>query len=175
MQKGSSGLLVIIFIALLVILPVSTWVVIKSTAKDGSVQGASTVDSSSTSPGFSVNVVAKSSGWDLEEYVCKTLDECSNSPESGMRWATISGGQTALHKVDVLYTSELDSYSYMKVLVKSGWGTSLKTFKISEAGSVPGSKKQTLKDGQVNYDVLLLPLDKVKTAFYTSATFSDNL
>lgn len=173
MQKGSSGLLVTILIAFLVALPITFWVVSKSLSEDASVKGAATIEEQNAKPGFLVNIVANSGGWELVEYVCTSLDQCTSSATSGSRWASVGGGQTAGHQVVVDYSGDLESYTYMKLLVKSGWGDSLKSFKISDAGAVPNSKTYTLKSDTATYDVVIFPLIAVKDVFYTSATFSD--
>ncbi len=177
MQKGTSGLLVIILIAFLISLPATIWVISKSLIKASNVKGAATVEEQFSKPGFSVNIVSKSlgGGWDLVEYVCRTLDECTSSATSGLRWASVGGGggDDAAHKVVVVYSPDLADYSHIKLIVKSGWGDSLKPLKVVTIGDVPGVKQQSLTSDGITYDVVVFPLTNVKDNFYTAATFSE--
>ena len=174
-ERGVSALVLLILVFGLITVPAYIWHSGNSSKnlQNKDVQGASVVGGLSTKPGFSVSVKSSSSTWDLLEYLCVSVDECTNTLNSGRRLGTVSGGKTDLHEVVVEYSPEWDSYDYVKYFVKSGWYASGDVFEITDIGNVPGSAKYEISEDGSLYDVVLTPVSSVQDNFYTSATFSD--
>lgn len=174
-QRGYSAPVIIIIALLLLALPVFYFVRDNNLSPFSSrnIQGASSVGNINSYPGFNVSIVSDSETWDLVEYLCKDLKECTLSLTSGRRLGTVSGGKTDLHEVVVGYTPKWDNYSYVKYFVRSGWYSQNKMFKVVDLGDAPGSEVRTISDGAVSYEVVIMPTKNLKNNFYSSAIFSD--
>lgn len=174
-QRGYSAPVIIIIALLLLAVPVFYFTRTKNLSLFSSVdvQGASSVGNINAQPGFSVSIISDSETWDLVEYLCKDLKECTASLTSGRRLGTVSGGKTDLHEVVVTSASEWDSYDYVKYFVRSGWYSQNKMFRVANLGDVPGSQVRTISDGAVSYEVVISPTKDLRNNFYSSAVFSD--
>lgn len=171
-QKGFAVPLMLIVV--LLILAVPAYYIISSLPTSSSdIRGASSEGNINDRPGFSVSITSTSSTWDLVEYLCGSLDECTTSLTSGRRWGTVSGGQTDLHDVVVEYSDEWSNYEYIKYFVRSGWYAQGKDFNVVSAGNVPNSDVFKVSDGNESYDVVVAPVSVLSNGFYSSAHFSD--
>lgn len=168
MQKGYARPLLLIVLPLIIALSLTYKVVssrINST-KSENVMGTSTVNEK---PGFSVRVVSPDGTWELIQYVCTTLEECTSDLTSGKRVGSVGGGATALQELFVPAAPEWKDYKYIKYFVKPGWSSAQRTFKISELGTFTGSVKKTFTE----IDVVIAPVENVLATSQKSATFSD--
>jgi hypothetical protein len=174
MPKGFSSTLILIIIALLLVLPIALWVSfnkISSSLSKESVKGAS----SSTiyaKPGFSVKVVSKGGGWDLFQYLCKTIEECEISVDSGKRGGTVSGGSVDSKEIIIGFDPSWSEYKYIKYYVKPSWSNDaavLRKFNVTDLGSYPDSISKEM--GGINF--VISPLTDIQSKFQKSATFSD--
>src|SRR3990167_475101 len=170
MQKGLSMPLVLI-IVLLLALPVGYFIYAKNTQSDN-VKGTSV--EAARKPGFGVEIISVGGTWDLVEYLCTSMDECTKSALSGKRWGSVSGGTTQSHEVVVQANSEWKNYEYIKYLVRPGWSSVDRTFKVLDEGTIRGSVVKILKDGLSSYETVITPISEVISSYQNSATFSDN-
>ncbi len=175
-QEGFAVPLVLIIAAFILAIPAYYWVSSNSlnVSPSKEIQGASTVNTTSAKPGFSVTVTSNAETWDLIEYLCEDRSECVSSLEAGKRWGTVSGGQADLHEVFVEYSPEWEGYDYIKYYVKPGWFATDSQFVVVDKGEVPGTEVVSLGDGaSTTYKVVLTPVTRISGEFYTSAQFSD--
>lgn len=175
-MKGYSVPILLIVMSLLVALPVLFWVASNNfnfaQSADGSVKGTSTSQLSSK-PGLGITVTSEGGTWDLVEYACKTLDECNVSLSSGKRLGTVSGGIVENYQVTLLSSTDWDEYSFLKYYVRSAWGTGARGYKVLNAGNLQDSKIYNMTSDDVNYEVVVSPLETAKKVFVKSAAFSD--
>jgi hypothetical protein len=118
-------------------------------------------------------VVSGVGTWDLVEYLCESLDECTDSAYSGKRWGTLSGGSSTGHEVVVEATKEWEDYEYIKYFVRPGWASDSVVFDVVDMGDLPESQVYTLSDGISSYNVVVSPISEVISKYSKSATFSD--
>lgn len=178
-QKGFSAPILIIFVLLLLIIPVYYFMgnsKLQNKNQTPDIKGTSSDGTLFTTPGFSVSVVSNSETWDLIEFLCKDLQSCTTSLNSGNRLGTVSGGQTDLHEVVVSYTKDWSDYEYIKFYVRPGtFNQDISTnFKVLSLGDIPNSQVSTISDGITEYEVIIAPVKPLSQAFYTSGVFSDN-
>jgi len=133
------------------------------------VKGVSTANNAPENPGFSVCVTSEFGNWDLVEYLCESLAECKTSLDSGEKWATVSGGETENHQIFVESESSWEEYVYMKVFVRSGWGSQDRKFVMDATGDVLGSNEVTLEETKI----LIFPVSSVIKDYAPAASFSD--
>lgn len=164
----------ILLIAALLIGVMSYWLYSNTLnfSSSSNVKGIS-VRNVSAQPGFAVTINASNSGWDLVEYICRTLDECLLSLTSGKRVGLASGGISPNHEVVVNYSKSWEGYSHIKYFVRPARSDSNKPFKVTDVGRYPDSDLYTLSDNGETYDVMIAPLNNLSASFYKSATFSD--
>jgi hypothetical protein len=175
MQKGYSVPLIIILVLGLLAVPAYYWTTTNSVnfSSSKTVKGISTTGNIYASPGFSVSVTSNAETWDLVEYLCKTLEDCTSSLNSGSRWGTISGGKTDLHEVVVESSQDWDDYKYIKYYVRSGWFSKDKGFDVVSIGDMSGSKVHKIVEGGTEYQVVITPVSDLMYSFHKSAHFSD--
>lgn len=167
MNKGFS-LPIVIIVALFISLPVIYFLSI-SKPQQQTVKGVSSVKNS----GFSIQIKSTNGTWDLLEFLCNDMDECTQSLTSGKRVETISGGITDSYEVFLEPSSDWDNYEFIKIYAKPGWGSSARTFSVVDKGVVPGTIVQTFTEDDVEQPFIIIPLDPVKSEFYTSANLAD--
>lgn len=119
--------------------------------------------------GFSVLVKSDGPTWDFYEYLCKSLEECKSSPESGYQLPLISGGQTEGHEIIVEPNADWNGYSHIKYYVKSGWGQGAGNFGLSSKVAIGGAQIGDF-DGMT---YVVLPISSVRSGFDTSTVFSN--
>ena len=136
----------------------------------GNVQGTKT---QANKKGIVLKITSNYGTWDMTKYFCKTKDECLTSLFSGKIIDTTSGGVVEGSHVTVDYSPEWTNYEFIKVFVKSGWGSSTRTFKVSAMGAVPDVTVEKVTYGGVSYNVVLIPLSSVNGVLLEVASFSD--
>ena len=161
----------LIVVLVLVALPVAF--LLYTSALGGRIMGATSTSQTNSKSGFSIEVSSKSDSWDLVEYLCKTLDECLNSTDSGTRWGFISGDSSVVHEIVVESSPEWVDYEFMKIYVVSSNPASRGSFPVTSVGNVPGSKVYEITDVDGVFHALILPVAQLRSAFYKSATFSE--
>jgi hypothetical protein len=177
MQKGFSVPILLVGLTLLVSLPLIIWVSanslnLYSTPVDtAQVKGAST--DVKPKPGFSVYVTSVNGTWDLGFYVCKTLEECTDSATSGKKISTVSGGEVSNHVVNFVYNSDWADYAYAKYFVKPSWGSIFRTFKVADLGEISSSKSYEVSADGSNFNAVVFSLDTVRSAHVAGGSFTD--
>jgi hypothetical protein len=144
---------------------------IRSWFTDDSVKGVTT-RVPDRGPGLSVTITSSNS-WDLVQYLCTSLEECSGSAMSGKRWATLSGGHAESQEVVINTSFGWEEYQYLKFYVKSGWSSELRGFNVLDQGYIEGTTLKTFENGSGNLDVVIVPLSEIRNKFVRSAVFSD--
>lgn len=168
-MKKTSLLPLVIVIATFLIIPIAFWF-LTSKNTDGNIQGAKT---KSGSAGVVIDIKSSQGTWDLNEYLCKNIDECLESLFSGKPLETISGGVVGDKFITIKYVSEWDSYEFLKIFVKPGWGSTIRKFNASLSNDVSGAYIERFIYGGSDYDVVLVPIKDIKDTLLEIATFSD--
>jgi hypothetical protein len=127
---------------------------------------------------LSVRVKSPNSSWDLQQYLCKHKDDCQTSLESGKRYATVSGGKTQNQLVIINRIENVEDYKYLKVFVKPSWGSNSSGYTVTSSNSlsVLSAEKLTVEENNLNYEILLIPLDSFSNITETleSIEFKEN-
>lgn len=160
MRKGYSAPFILLFIFLFTLVPVTYWL-INNNSTDANVKGtATTKDTSGT---LLINVSSTEGVWDLVEYLCVDMEECSEAPNSGAKIETISGGVASEHEILISYQDSWESFRYLKIVAKPGWGSKTRAFyaTLSEESRSRGSTILYFEDSEVK-NALIIPLEAFK-------------
>jgi len=168
MRRGSVWLLLLIIIVFITI-PAAYWFFGYKNSQE-SIKGAKT---SGSQTGFYVTVNSNLETWDLNSYLCKTKDDCLGSLTSGYKLDTFSGGRVSGHQINFSYNPGWEQYQYLKLFVKSGWGSQTKSFVVAEGGNITGTVVDQVNDDGYKQDVVLIPINSIKDSFQKSAVFSN--
>ena len=168
MKKSSSLPLVIIVLTFLVI-PVAFWFFTFREQNDD-IRGVGTRGGAS---GVIVRVNSNYGTWDMSKYLCPTREECSESLVSGKILETTSGGGIDEQFVIVRYTQDWESYEYLKVFIKPGWGSPERVFNVSLLGNIKDSFiDEFTYEGEV-YKAVIIPIQSIGETLSEVAIFSD--
>ena len=137
-----------------------------------SVKGIST-SSKPVSAGISITLTSENGGWDMQQYVCSTKEECAKSLTGGKRWQVLSGGATGSHDVTVSPSSEWKEGSYLKFFVKPAWGSFSRSFSVKTDTPYSDVSMVTLSDQSGEYSAVLIPSRYVSEASGVHVIFSD--
>ncbi len=140
-----------------------------SLSKKQEVLGATQAPPVVARKGFSVLVKSDGPTWDFYEFLCKSLEECRQSPEAGYQLPLISGGQTEGHEIIVEPNSNWSGYSHIKYYVKGGWGQGSPIFRLVTPTGINGTEVGDF-DGMT---FVILPISSVKQGFDASAVISN--
>lgn len=167
MRKGFSALFVVIMVFFIAAPFVFYFVV--SREKTG-VKGASS--SAPIKEGFSVTLNSAQGTWDLYEYGCSTLEECSGSLFSGKKLSIISGGKISNHTIGFSKSLLSEDSQFIKLFVKPGWGSMQRNFKLSP------DAEQFVKAVDFNYEgavikALIVTRGAFDSGYFSAGTFSD--
>lgn len=159
MRSGFSVPIILIVILLFVLTPLGYYYfVIKS--DNTNIKGTSDYRGST---GVLVFVNSQNSTWDMFEYLCKSMSECTTSLDSGTFFAKVSGNVTEDHEVFVEYSDKWSEYSYLKIYVQSGWGSINRAY-------TPTAQNLASVDG----DVMYIPLQQgEKNNLIIAGSFTD--
>lgn len=136
------------------------------------VKGANITSDNYSKPGFSINIIS-SGTWNLQEYLCKTLEECNKSLTSGKNIGSISGAKTDdVKEIRIVSTAEWGEYQYIKYFVRS-WNSGLQNFRVLDLGSLNGSMKKVFSDEKYATEAVISPITDILNTFQHSATFTD--
>ncbi len=168
-MKKTSLLPLVIIVATFLIIPIAFWFY-SSKDSEGNIQGAKT---KSDTPGIIVKIKSNNGTWDLNKYLCVNKEECLESLISGRSLETTSGGIVEGKYITIKYTSDWDSYEYLKVFVKPGWGSTIRKFNASLVSSVSGVYIESFTYGGLDYDVVLVPIKSIENTLLEVSEFSD--
>lgn len=171
MLKQSKGLslILVLVIVLFISVPALFWFLSSRSSKTD-VRGVSSIADIN---GVVVYVSSKSSTWELNGYACETKDDCLSSLTSGVKVNSISGGVSNKYEVILNNLSDWDNYSYLKLYVKSGWGSSLRVFNVSVSGEISSASIESVSDGNYSYDVAIIPLEAIRSGSFSVVSFSN--
>lgn len=168
MKRGSIWPLLLILTAFLLI-PAGYWY-FGYRASQNNIKGAKTSDIQN---GLFATINSSNGTWDLNSYLCKTRLECLESAASGVKLNTQSGGKVSGYEVNIVYQPQWDDFSYLKLFVKSGWGTQGRLFQVTDKGVVTGTSVEKIGSDASQQQVVLIPIKELKNGFYKGAEFSD--
>jgi hypothetical protein len=123
--------------------------------------------------GVLVRVDSNYGNWDMVQYLCKDKETCATSLISGKGLDTTSGGQVKNRDVAIEYTLDWKDFQYLKIYVRSGWGSQVREFNVSRIGSVPGMTVEKMTYGGSEYNVVFVPLDIIGQNLLPTVRFSD--
>lgn len=170
-SKGFSVPIVVIFVAIFLAVPLVYLFLSKNSSNNVDVKGASAqVEVTKTGLGI---FITSGGTWDLFEYLCKDLDECSKDLMSGNRWGTVSGGAVQDFRVSVPSDSDWGSSKYLKIFVREGWGSMQRSFDLKLINSEEGISEKPFTYSGSEYKVILIELEKIKNKAIDIATYSD--
>ena len=109
--------------------------------------------------GFNV-VVNANSTWDFNEYLCESVEDCLESPISGFKYASVSGGPTQDHDVVVPYADSWNGFEYLKIYVSPSFGLDSIGFAAEEVAKSNGVSFHVMEDSNKT-QVLLIPTDLI--------------
>jgi len=168
-MKKSSFIPLVFIVSLFLIVPVSFWMLTSKPSNDN-VRGATI---KSDVKGILVKVDSNYGNWDMSKYLCKSIDDCSSSLVSGKGLDTTSGGTIKDRDIAIEYTSDWADYSYLKIYVRSGWGSQVRDFKVTKLGNVSGMVIQNMTYGGSDYSVVLIPITNLGKSLLPTVRFSD--
>lgn len=168
-NRGFTVPIVVLLTLLFLLLPVIFLYTFNS-SPESSVKGASAKTPSNS---LSVKITSPNGSWDLQQYLCKDKKDCQSELLSGKRTSTVSGGKTSGQFVLVNQPDKVEDYKYLKIFVQSSWGSKTSAFKLINANvlTTMSAEKVGLKENNVNYDVVLIPL----SVFSTSDTYQESI
>jgi hypothetical protein len=150
-------------------LPVGFWFLTSQYSKDN-VRGITT---KSSSKGIIIQVDSNFGTWELNKYLCKTMDECLLSLTSGKALETIGGGDVVNKDLIIEYSPDWNDYTLLKVYVKSGWGSQSRDFSASLISSNFDFSIKKINSNNTTYDVVILPVESVSSGLLKVARFTD--
>jgi hypothetical protein len=168
MKRGSVWPLLLIITVFLTI-PLGYWY-FGYRASQNDIKGAKTTGIMN---GLFIIVDSNNGTWDLNSYLCKTKSECLESSTSGIKLDTKSGGKVAGYEVNIVYQDQWNDYSFLKLFVKSGWGTQARPFRVLDRGVVTGTSVEKINSDNFQQSVVLVPVKELVNGFYKGAEFSD--
>jgi len=174
MPKGFALPFVIIFIVLFLSLPIGFYFYfVKGVSSDtGFVKGISS--DLSSKPGVNIIISSKGGTWDLHQFLCDDKSACLKSLTIGKPWGIVSGGVTQSYFFNIDPSQNWGSgFKYMKLFVKSSWGSMIRVFDVSSTSSPELFENVVINSEGVDYNVILIPLENIKTDSSIMLEFSD--
>jgi len=168
-MKKSSLLPIAFIVSTFLVLPIAFWF-LNSKNTDGVVGGAKT---KSDSKGIIVKVSSNYGTWEMSKYLCKTKEECLSSLISGKSLDITGGGIVEDQDVSILYTSDWDDYSYLKIFIKPAWGSQARQFIASYPQGFSSVLVDTISSEGSEINVILVPLDRLNDTSVEVAKFTD--
>jgi hypothetical protein len=176
MKKGFTAWYVIMFLILFISLPLLLWHAIfkENAVTRPIVKGASSVNSSRN--GVEINVVSLMGSFDLYQFVCPSKEECEKELLGGKKYAVVSGGKSdeAGKSIFVENSDLLDEFEYMKIFVRSGWGSASTPYSIKSIQSVEGAYITDISDSGSKYSAVVFPLKTLSEGRSGPINFSDD-
>lgn len=112
--------------------------------------------------GLTLRVSSKGGTWDLYQFLCDEHDACLKTLNIGKQWGVYSGGVTNNHEINVSPKQSWDpKFKYLKVYVRSGWGSMLRDFNSTVLNDSNKIELQTVVSDGVNYKVILVPIENI--------------
>lgn len=171
MSKGSVMFVLVVFVSIFLLIPLGFFIFSKDT-NSADVKGAKISNVQSTFSGIRVEI-ASSGTWDLYQYLCVDREECIEGLDSGTAWGKVSGGSVKNYAVEIKSDYKWKNYSYLKLYVRSGWGSTSGLFNIISVDSALNAVSENIIYKGVQYSVLLIPIEGVLDNFGGSVSFSD--
>ena len=173
MNKILRQLYIISFISIFLLSPVLFYLYQKNYVNiNADVKGIST--SLPSEDGTYINVVSKFGNWDLYKYLCKDLDNCISLENNGEYWGIVSGGDTTGYVYKIDSTKVIDEeYKYIKVFVKSSWGSLLRVFEPTIISNNKQIKSYSIVNESQEYNVVIIPIESIDNTTSNIIQFSD--
>lgn len=166
-MRKNPPLPLIIIISAFIIIPVVFWVFTFGDEPED-VRGVTTEGT-----GVLINILSKNGAWDMPKFLCEDISTCRESLTSGKPLEKTSGGGIEEQSIIIRSSKDWDSYEYLKVYVKPGWGTVERFFSTSMTDAVKGAVVESFDYDGNNYEAVIVPTDLLRSEFVDSITFSD--
>lgn len=168
MRKGLSLPLLLIVVSFLLV-PLLYWFFVYRTSQPN-IKGAKITGQNK---GALVVVNSKNGTWELNSYLCENKDSCLSSLTAGSKLDTRNGGSTNSYQVPFNFEDGWLSYGFLKLYIRSGWGSQDRLFKATNSGQIEGLVIEQVSLGESDYNVVLIPTSDLSTGFYKGVEFSD--
>ncbi len=130
-------------------------------------------DLSQKSSGVTIYITSKNTSWDLFQYLCKDMEECTKSADSGKRISKTSGDVVDLKNIYISPDANWNNYSYLKLYVRSSYDVISDGFEVVSYGNVPDTDVLELTLGSSKQKAVILPIISILETYYQSASFSN--
>jgi hypothetical protein len=173
-NKGIALPFVILIVMLFILTPVLYSLFVNKSSTTEEVMGASRLGVQDHDDGVGLYINSKYGTWDLLEYLCKDKESCESTLMSGKRVGSISGGIVDNFPVRIAPDSEWDTNGYLKVYIRSAWGSPEREFDIDLTldPQLDANISEIEYEGH-SYKVLIVALEDFKNNFSNIAVFSD--
>ena len=171
-NKGFTIPFVVIFVGIFLSIPLLFWFYSKDDSQVD-VKGSSSSVVDPNSEGFLVDVTSEKATWDLYAYACESVEKCEEALTSGDRFLSMSGGPVNSKSIFVEKTDAWGTNEFVKVYVKSGWGSGVKSFKVNKlSNNSEVATTEITSDGAI-YDVLVFPVSTLEDGVHELASFTE--
>jgi len=166
-MRKNPPLPLIIIVSAFIIIPVVFWV-FTFREEPNDVRGVTTGGN-----GVLINIVSKNGAWDMSKFLCEDISTCRESLTSVKPLEKTSGGGIEEQSIIIRSSKDWDSYEYLKIYVKSGWGSVERFFSISLTDGVKEAVIESFDYDGNTYEAVIVPTDLLRSEFVDSITFSD--
>jgi len=167
-MKKKVSVTLIIIVAVFLVVPIAFWLLYSGKNSDD-VKGAKT-----GAPGLIVKVISKNGSWDMFKYLCEDEEQCVESLDSGKFLDKTSGGGGEEQSITIRYSSDWQSYKFLKIYVGGGWNSSDRLFNVSVKDNIDGAYIKDFSFGGKTYRAAIIPVDNLNSGFFNDAVvFSD--
>jgi len=173
MSKGLKLPLVFIFITLFLSIPVLFYFYTKSNNLNN-VDVKGVYSEVPTKPGVTIRITSKGGTWNLHQFLCDDKDACLKSLNIGKSWGVVSGGITNNYEFNIAPNQKWDpDFKYIKLFVRSSWGSMSRDFVPTLLNQPDIVELETISNEGVDYNVILIPLDKINSDAANLVDFRD--
>jgi len=127
-----------------------------------------------TKVGATFRVSSRGGTWDLHQYLCDDRDACLKSLNVGKQWGIVSGGLTTNYAFTAVPSQNWGSnFKYLKVFVRSSWGSISHDFMPTLVNDKDGLEVTTVVSEGTPYTLVLIPLEKITANSHILVDFRD--
>lgn len=171
-MRRAFSLPIVIVLVTLIATPLLAFAFFARSTQNPTVKGVSTKNLGAQK-GITLQISSISGTWDLYEYLCTSKESCLSSLDAGNRLQTLSGGASEDHEIVIDYSDEMKNYAFLKVYVKSSWGSQGRRFSLQDSGLIAPADYATLKLADTTVDVVLIPVKELSSENSKVIYFSD--
>lgn len=173
MSKGLALPIVIVFIALFLSVPVFFYLYANK-GLEGNLNVKGAASEFTNESGVTLRVSSKGGTWDLHQFLCDERNACLSTLMIGKPWGIVSGGLTENYEFNIDPDQGWDEqFKYLKVFVKSGWGSMFRTFSAMPLHQKDLVESHTITNESKDYTVILIPLENINSNSNILIEFKD--